>query len=126
MYEFVGACPGFEVLYWRQDGTFHMEPVVAWSIAECNGVAKAFPITADIPLALDANLPVLAPDGTVRCDEEFWPTVWDWRDAMKKQQDEEAAKPVSITINTTNAAPGVLALDSFRKRFQQPPHGDGS
>ncbi len=130
MYEFVGASPGFDVLYYREGDRFDAEPVVAWAIAEKEGFAKAHPITSDVGWALDAERAVMAPDGSIRCgDLEHWSNITEWLDTMRNRAagDDDRRRAVQRGLASVNGGPGapVLALDTFRHKFQQGNQGDG-
>jgi hypothetical protein len=115
VHEFVEATPGFDVLYYRRDGSYHMEPVVAWALAERDNFFQAIPLTCE-PWALDDDRPVLSPDGSVRCGElEHWDSLAQWLAAMRHR---ERAEPITVS------SASVLALDQFRHKFQ--PEGDAS
>ena len=127
MYDFIAASPGFDVLYYQGGDRYHAEPIVGWAIAEFEDQSRAFPITCEAAWPTDNVRPIMAPDGSIRCgDNESWECIAAWLDTMRNRNiggvltpEPPAPAPAPIPRGAE-----VLALDSFRHRFQQ--HGDGS
>jgi hypothetical protein len=129
MYEFIGANPGYDVLYYHGGDEYHAEPVVAWAVAEYTGSVKAFPITCDVAWSLDDERTIMAPDGSIRAgDLEHWANVKEWLDTMRNRKagDDSARRDA---VNRTNfglddpAAPP-LSIAPLRERLRLLPRED--
>lgn len=97
MYEFIGTSPGFDVLTYIGGDAYHAEPVVGWAIAECDGSARAFPITSDRSWVLNDNHTIMAPDGSVRCGElAHWGNIAEWLQTMNNRGEAQKRTPLTL------------------------------
>jgi hypothetical protein len=128
LYDFIGAAPGFDVLYYQGGDRYHAEPIVGWAVAEFEGQAKAFPLTCEGDWPLDNVRPIMSPDGSIRCGEnESWNCIAAWLDTMRNRNIGSALKPeLAAPVPPFPRNGDVAVLDNFRHRFQRIPHGSGS
>jgi hypothetical protein len=120
---FVVAMPGWEVLTYVKGGQFETAPIVSWAIVGDTDTEtfKLKPVTAALTISVDEDFPICSPDGDVTEGiTGKWATVWQW---LVEMQDREARGTLDErpTAPPPPDAPNTVVLDTYRRKFQQPP-----
>jgi hypothetical protein len=118
--EFVAALPGWDVLYYMGEGVYESVPVISWALLhDADGYLRTVAVTPDLAWNINADRIICTPDGQVFWgDDEGWPCIAAWLDAMKERGEAPMAREV-VEHEPVPVPSGVAVLSNFRKRFEE-------